>query len=61
MAAPPKKGGLSLYANLLQPEKEAQGATIAGAPVRYDTKKLEEEKEAQKKKDGRVTSPAVIP
>lgn len=55
-APPPKKMGLSLYANLLDADKQkstAGGATISGAPVRYDTKRQEEE--ALKKKDGTVT------
>ncbi|KAK3071815.1 hypothetical protein LTR53_007960 [Teratosphaeriaceae sp. CCFEE 6253] len=39
MSSAPKKNGLSLYANLLAPDPQQPGATIAGAPVRYDTTK----------------------
>ncbi|TKA48944.1 hypothetical protein B0A54_01020 [Friedmanniomyces endolithicus] len=52
MAAPTKKMGLSLYANLLEPDKQP-GATISGAPVRYDMKKAgADDADAQKRKDG---------
>ncbi len=55
MAAPTKKMGLSLYANLLEPDKQP-GATISGAPVRYDMKKAgADDADAQKRKDGTVT------
>ncbi|KAK1056619.1 hypothetical protein LTR74_014792 [Friedmanniomyces endolithicus] len=51
MAAPTKKMGLSLYANLLEPDKQP-GATISGAPVRYDMKKAgADDADAQKRKD----------
>ena len=61
MSAPPKKMGLSLYANLLTPSKQQQedtagATTISGAPVRYDTKKAGAADDAeQKRKDGTVT------
>jgi hypothetical protein len=35
---PPPKGGLSLYANLLDPKADSQ-ATVSGAPVVYDSGK----------------------
>lgn len=38
---PPKGGGLSLYANLLNPKADAQ-ATVSGAPVVYDNGKKED-------------------
>ncbi|KAG6359636.1 hypothetical protein INS49_013159 [Diaporthe citri] len=38
---PPKGGGLSLYANLLNPKADAQ-ATVSGAPVVYDNAKKED-------------------
>ncbi|KAL1846759.1 hypothetical protein Daus18300_014161 [Diaporthe australafricana] len=43
MAAPPPppKGGLSLYANLLNPKADAQ-ATVSGAPVVYDSGKKDD-------------------
>lgn len=45
---------MSLYANLLgEKGRPEQGATISGAPVKYDIKA--EEAETQKKKDGIVT------
>ncbi|KAK1068269.1 hypothetical protein LTR74_005767 [Friedmanniomyces endolithicus] len=51
MAAPTKKMGLSLYANLLEPDKQP-GATISSAPVRYDMKKAgADDADAQKRKD----------
>ncbi|TKA79888.1 hypothetical protein B0A55_03658 [Friedmanniomyces simplex] len=51
MAASSKKTGLSLYANLLEPDKQS-GATISGAPVRYDTKRAgADDADAQKRKD----------
>ena len=56
-APPPKKMGLSLYADLLDSDKKkAHGATISGAPVKYDVKQDADE-EAQKKKDGIVQMP----
>jgi hypothetical protein len=59
MSAPPKKMGLSLYADLLDPEKaKSQGTTISSAPVKYDVKK-ETDEEAQKKKDGTVMTHAL--
>ena len=60
----PKKaggGGLSLYADLLEPDKQkAAGATISGAPVKYDVKKQDsgEDEAGAKKKDGTVLMPA---
>ena len=58
MSAPPaKKPGLSLYANLLQSDKQKQGATISSAPVKYDVK----EEDAQRKKDGIVSPPVFVP
>jgi len=54
MSAPPKKMGMSLYADLLGNKPEG-GATISGAPVKYDSKKDEADGEGQKKKDGTVT------
>ncbi|KAJ0285431.1 hypothetical protein Brms1b_004274 [Colletotrichum noveboracense] len=33
---PPARGGLSLYANLLDPAADASAATISSAPVRYN-------------------------
>ncbi|KAI8195383.1 DNA-damage-repair/toleration protein DRT111 [Colletotrichum sp. SAR 10_70] len=33
---PPARGGLSLYANLLDPAADASSATISSAPVRYN-------------------------
>ncbi|KAI7641628.1 hypothetical protein KC319_g13414 [Hortaea werneckii] len=50
MSAPPKKMGMSLYADLLGDKPEG-GATISGAPVKYDSKKDEADGEGQKKKD----------
>lgn len=54
MAPPPKKsGGLSLYADLLEPEKK--GAIIPGAPVKYDlsrTGSSGDEAAKARKKDG---------
>jgi len=47
---PPKKMGLSLYADLLDPDKQKTGATISGAPVKYDVQR--EDEEAFKKKNG---------
>lgn len=43
MAAPPPppKGGLSLYANLLDPKADSQ-ATVSGAPVVYDSGKKDD-------------------
>ncbi|KAI7776996.1 hypothetical protein LA080_004222 [Diaporthe eres] len=38
---PPRGGGLSLYANLLNPKADAQ-ATVSGAPVVYDNGKKED-------------------
>lgn len=56
MSAPPKKMGLSLYADLLDPDKQQAGATISGAPVKYAVKPEDAEAAtAQKKKDGTVT------
>ncbi|KAK5751494.1 hypothetical protein LTS12_018417 [Elasticomyces elasticus] len=53
MAAPPKKLGLSLYANLLDISKpDSATATISSAPVRYDNAKQGgATDEAQKRKD----------
>ncbi|KAK3626898.1 hypothetical protein LTR56_019524 [Elasticomyces elasticus] len=53
MAAPPKKMGLSLYANLLDTSKpDSATATISSAPVRYDNAKQgSATDEAQKRKD----------
>ena len=49
--------GLSLYADLLDSDKKTPlGATISGAPVKYDMKK-EADEEAAKKKDGTVYMP----
>ncbi|RMY80206.1 hypothetical protein D0864_08772 [Hortaea werneckii] len=42
---------MSLYADLLGDKPEG-GATISGAPVKYDSKKDEADGEGQKKKDG---------
>jgi hypothetical protein len=56
-AQPPKKsGGLSLYADLLEPEKsKTSSATISGAPVRYDIQKGNGgDEDVVKKKDGTV-------
>lgn len=55
---PPKKSGLSLYADLLKPsESDSNAATISSAPVKYDLKKAEDDAiAAQKKKDGIVPS-----
>ena len=63
MSAPPKKaGGLSLYADLLDPDKEKQqAATISGAPVKYELQKNSGgEEEAAKKKDGTVPMPVIL-
>lgn len=38
---PPKGGGLSLYANLLDPKADSQ-ATVSGAPVVYDSGKKDD-------------------
>ncbi|KAH9808853.1 glycine rich nucleic binding domain [Teratosphaeria destructans] len=46
----PKKGGMSLYANLLGGKQDPAASIISGAPVKYDIKKAEEEA-AGKKKD----------
>ena len=43
----------ALYAHLLKPDQQSEGATISGAPVNYNVKQQEDE-EAQKKKDGIV-------
>ncbi|KAK4901839.1 hypothetical protein LTR27_001612 [Elasticomyces elasticus] len=53
MAAPPKKLGLSLYANLLDTSKpDSATATISSAPVRYDNAKQGgATDDAQKRKD----------
>ncbi|KAK5676037.1 hypothetical protein LTS10_011326 [Elasticomyces elasticus] len=56
MAAPPKKMGLSLYANLLDTSKpdSSATATISSAPVRYDNQNAKQggaTDEAQKRKD----------
>ena len=60
MSAPPKKTGLSLYADLLEPEKQKQqGATISGAPVKYDVKAGGGDEDAQRKKDGTVMMPVI--
>jgi hypothetical protein len=65
MSAPPKKGGgLSLYADLLQPNKQnASGSTISSAPVRYDIQKSGSagDEDAQRKKDGTVSRPMLPP
>ena len=56
-AQPPKKaGGLSLYADLLDPDKsKPSSATISGAPVRYDIQKSNGgEEDVVKRKDGTV-------
>ena len=62
MSAPPppaKKIGLSLYADLLEPNKQKpSGPTISGAPVKYDV--TEAEAEAAKKKDGTVQMPVTL-
>jgi len=58
MSGAPKKMGMSLYANLLGEKAQGEeGATISGAPVKYDTtgSNAGEAGEAQKKKDGTVT------
>ena len=58
MSGPPaKKMGMSLYADLLEPDKaKAAGAIISSAPVKYNVPKPGEEAEAgAKKKDGTVT------
>ncbi|KAK5731993.1 hypothetical protein LTR17_010946 [Elasticomyces elasticus] len=55
MAAPAKKMGLSLYANLLDTSKpDSATATISSAPVRYDNQNAKQggaTDEAQKRKD----------
>ena len=62
MSAPlQKKTGLSLYADLLEPEKQKQpGTTISSAPVKYDVKAGGGDEEAQKKKDGTVMMPTIF-
>ena len=58
--AAPHKSGMSLYADLINPNKDqAQpdngGVTISGAPVKYDLKKTSADAEAAaRKKDGTV-------
>jgi hypothetical protein len=58
MAAPePKKaGGLSLYADLLEPgnkQQQSSGSVISAAPVKYDLQRSAGQDDAQqKKKDG---------
>ncbi|KAF2771346.1 hypothetical protein EJ03DRAFT_349747 [Teratosphaeria nubilosa] len=52
--AAPKKGGMSLYANLLGGKQEPAASIISGAPVKYDVKKAEEDA-AGKKKDASST------
>ena len=64
MSAPPTKpsgGGLSLYADLLEPGGHKAGAasTISSAPVKYDIQRSgsggdEDPAAQQKKKDGTV-------
>lgn len=64
MSTPPTKpsgGGLSLYADLLEPDrqKSAAASTISSAPVKYDIQRSgsagEDDAVAQqKKKDGTV-------
>jgi hypothetical protein len=53
---PKKSGGLSLYADLLEPDKsKTSSATISGAPVRYDIQKNNGgDEDVVKKKDGTV-------
>jgi hypothetical protein len=60
MAAPPPKkaGGLSLYADLLDPSSKQQqpsGSIISAAPVKYDLQRSGsngQDDAQQKKKDG---------
>lgn len=57
-------GGLSLYADLLDSDKQkAAGATISSAPVKYNIQKNgsggSEEEALQKKKDGTVATPVL--
>lgn len=60
MSAPPKKMGLSLYADLLEPDKQkSAGATISSGPVKYDVKTSGGDEEAQRKKDGTVMMPVI--
>lgn len=57
MSGPPKKTGLSLYADLLDPAKKGQsGSTISSAPVKYELKQTATDTSgpALKKQDGRV-------
>ena len=57
-AQPPKKPSFSLYADLLEPDRQkATSATISGAPVKYDVKAPGGEDEGAKKKDGTVAKP----
>ena len=59
-AQPPQKASFSLYADLLEPEKQkASSATISGAPVKYDVKAPGGEEEGAKKKDGTVAQPVL--
>ena len=44
--SPPPRGGLSLYANLLDPSKS--GATISAAPVSYKQETSQEDEAAKK-------------
>lgn len=57
MSKPPaKKMGMSLYADLLEPNKtQTGGATISSAPVRYDIKADGDAEDGAKKKDGTVS------
>ena len=57
VAPPPKKTGMSLYADLLNADKAQSGTTIAGAPVKYDIiKKLDADEDGvAKRKDGTFT------
>lgn len=60
MSAPPKKTGLSLYADLLEPNKQkSQSATISGAAVKYDVNKNGAD-DASKKRDGTVPTVALL-
>lgn len=44
---PPKGGGMSLYANLLNPKADAS-ATVSGAPVVYDNGEKDDAAAAKK-------------
>lgn len=53
---PPKGGGLSLYANLLDPKADPQ-ATVSGAPVVYDSGKKDDAAVKKEANQGQLLFP----